>query len=299
MSTPSNPIIIDYSQTDYPDRFTNGNRVAFPRGLVPPEYARYVMQDEYIEVLFLQGTRQTVVVQIDIRYARPDGTIDRLRDIISTGAPLAAGTKRTYQLGDCFLLGVSVSTSVSIAANPNAYASIILFRQTGAGTVTSQTFLAAGYADDGGLSWPFLPSRGPRDGAGYTRSITGTQPAAGADISETVPTGYIWQLRAITMTLTTSNQAANRHPVMVFDDGTNPFWEGDGNLIIAASSSPRISGSPGYTAADIEGTINYILQMPSVLTLLPGWRIRTLTNGIQTLDQWSAPQYVVEEWPAV
>lgn len=55
--------------------------------------------------------------------------------------------------------------------------------------------------------------------------IVGANPAAGAEVSETVPAGETWCLLGVRVTLVTSATVATRQPILTLDDGTNIFFE--------------------------------------------------------------------------
>jgi hypothetical protein len=131
---------------------------------------------------------------------------------------------------------------------------------------------------------------------GRIRSITGTDPAAGAEVSETVPVGAKWRLISFSVTLVTAVAAANRSPALIIDDGTNILYYSTLHAVQTASLT-RIyqyaQGSYWVSAADANGV--YQDGLPG-LYLMPGWRIRTLTTNIQAADNWGAPQYSIEEY---
>jgi hypothetical protein len=84
--------------------------------------------------------------------------------------------------------------------------------------------LLQGYVTDTSrLSFPGSPIRSSIEGPGVLRSITGTNPAANAEISETVPTNARWRVHAIRFTLVTDANVANREVALTLDDGAAVF----------------------------------------------------------------------------
>lgn len=130
---------------------------------------------------------------------------------------------------------------------------------------------------------------------GRMRTITGTNPAAGVEISETVPAGVSWVLRSIAFSLTTSATAANRAVRVVLDDGATIFLRTGGNTTQTASQTLD------YVAADFGvvgtiGTQTVLVGMPlPPYRLLPGHRVRTITINFQAGDDFTAPVLEVEE----
>lgn len=131
---------------------------------------------------------------------------------------------------------------------------------------------------------------------GRSRQVIYTlaNPAAGAEITLTVPAGKVWRVISMSCILTTNATVANRSPAFTFDDGTNTVYKISASQVEAASSGVfyLIQGE-NFQAYSNAGFI----QMPVLRTLLgPGYRIRSSTTAIQTGDQYSAIVLLVEEW---
>ena len=135
----------------------------------------------------------------------------------------------------------------------------------------------------------------PRDGAGTLRSITGSTPAAGAEISETVPANTRWRLLSFRTQIVTAVAVASREPRLILDDGVNEFYRVDNGANIAASLTTVLVWAPSVPISAGIAT-DQIAPIPGDTWLGAGYRIRTLTAAIQAADQYSAPQYEVLEW---
>jgi hypothetical protein len=164
------------------------------------------------------------------------------------------------------------------------------------GAVVPIAALGQGYVTDtsrfGGPGTPLLQSI---DGRGVIRSITGTDPAAGAEVSETVPTNARWRLIAVQVTLVTDATVANRQPAIDLDDGALSFWRSGVGANQTASLTIRnnwgdAAGAFGSTGAPSNGLL------PRDIQLVGGFRIRTSTTNLQAGDNYGAPQMLVEEW---
>ncbi len=129
---------------------------------------------------------------------------------------------------------------------------------------------------------------------GRIRSITGTDPAAQAEISETVPARRRWAIKSIFFHLVTDGTVANRHVSLIIDDGANVLWQ-----ITCASAHPA-SCDTTYSFAQIaaaEALVDCACFHPLPSLALPaGARIRTSTSLLKAGDNFSAPQLLVEEW---
>lgn len=156
--------------------------------------------------------------------------------------------------------------------------------------------LVAGYATDTGrLAWPGSPISDSADGPGVIRTIVGTNPAAGVEIVETVPTNARWRLKTFNYTLVASGAAANRRPVLTIDDGANILWQSFSNVAQTAGQTAIYRAGIG-TPFLLYDTLAYHLPLPVDLPLQGGYRIRTVTAAIDAGDDYAAPIYTVEEW---
>ncbi len=129
---------------------------------------------------------------------------------------------------------------------------------------------------------------------GRIRSITGTDPAAGAEISETVPDRRRWLLRGIYFTLTTSATVADRLIHLIIDDGTNIIAKICVVTAHAADTAKDYSFA-NYGSTQLNPVLCFYLPLP-LFPLIAGYRIRTSTDLIEGDDDYSAPQLLVEEW---
>jgi len=157
--------------------------------------------------------------------------------------------------------------------------------------------LCQGYVYSGHeLMWPPGTDEDMLSGPPLLRSVTGTNPAAGVEISETVPTNARWRLIALLVQLVTDATVANRRPHFIVDDGVNTLFEVETGTDQAASQTIRYNfANTGYRVAVAAQNIAY-LTAPFYLPLFQGWRVRTSTVNLQAGDDYGAPQLLVEEW---
>jgi hypothetical protein len=145
------------------------------------------------------------------------------------------------------------------------------------------------------LAWPGSPLTPLPSGPGRIRTILGTDPAAGIEISEVVPTGARWRVRAFAFTLVTNGNAANRTPVLTIDDGANIFYETGTNVAQTLTQAAKYRAAIGVPLT-LFGALSYNLPLPSDLVLAAGARIRTVTGALDPGDNYGPPVYAVEEW---
>lgn len=145
------------------------------------------------------------------------------------------------------------------------------------------------------VTWPGRPIQSSLDGGGALRSIAGTTPGAGAEVSEAVPTGARWEPISFHARLVTAVAVANRFPRLVLDDGgAIPYGEyHPPPTAQVASTTAAYSWGEGVPAQ--VGQVNYQAPLPVGLRAGAAHRLRTITTGIQAADQWDQVQYLVRE----
>jgi hypothetical protein len=205
-------------------------------------------------------------------------------------------TTVTLLLSEGWLLGAEAGITAGTPLGNGVWGILELVRGPASSLTPFQMLTSDFISTSSPLFWPSEAYIEPLDGAGCLRSIAGTSPGAGAEVSETVPANARWELLAFKATFVTSAAVANRTPGLQLDDGTTAFWRIEPTVAQAASSSRVKTWSPGY-GAFINGSGNLdVMMLLAGNRLGPGFRIRTSTGNIDVADQWSAVQYLVREW---
>lgn len=127
--------------------------------------------------------------------------------------------------------------------------------------------------------------------------LTGTDPAAGAEISETVPAGVRWKLKGVRFTMVTSATVANRFVNFIVDNGTTNIFDVFYPTAHTASLTAVYYAFPlGVTQTGLLGPASNRIyyNIPADMELLPGYRIRTTTTGLDAGDNFGAPTLYVE-----
>lgn len=207
----------------------------------------------------------------------------------------SASTVR-FAIGEGWLLNAQAIVTSGTPAVGQTFARLSLARGTTSNALELFT-MAAGYLTAKmPLSYPGSGVLASVEGAGALRSITGAVPAAGAEVSETIPTGARWKLVAFRSTFTTAVAVANRVPQLALDDGATVFATIAMNGSQAASIVQRYNWLMNFGASQQGSGFDMMLHLPNDGFLSAGFRIRTSTVNIQAADQWSATQYLVREW---
>ena len=130
------------------------------------------------------------------------------------------------------------------------------------------------------------------------RAFAVTQPAAGADFSQTVPAGLQWRIRAVFVKIVTSATVASRQLTLQFkDDQGNLLFQCPASTTQAASLTGLYSFFP--TAPwNVVGTTNFVAPIPPDLTLADSFVIASSTASIQTGDQLQNIVILLEEAPS-
>jgi hypothetical protein len=277
---------------------SQGSIIKFLREGVQPPSIVYMGVGDVIQVTIMAGG-QAITANVNGRWLRAaDGAVVPFT-FQFTASFTRAPTSNTFALGEGFLLSLNVVSSVVFNGTP-IYGTVAMIRggTTGAG-VSFQQLAAGWFGGLRGLFWPGGTYVRPNEGPGVWRSITGATPAAGAEISETVPSQAFWRLYAFRFSLTTSATVATRNVSLRFDDGANVFDEAWPNLNQAQGvTAPYTFSNNAVPSIPALSTNINVMPLDDTKLLPGGFRIRTNTFGIQVGDQYTAPQYLVQEWYA-
>lgn len=224
----------------------------------------------------------------------PTPSVQLINESLIPATDRSAST-RVVGCGEGWLLDWQVSASVGTPFAGQCFAKVEIQRGLGSSALIVSR-LGRGYVTaKQGPEGPFGIPYDSIDSQGAVRSITGTTPGAGAEISEVVPTGARWKLIAFEADLVTSAAAANRVPQLTIDDGANVFARVSVNQNETAGQTWRNSFQLGVPQT-FDGT-RFVVTTPlgCDIVLAAGYRVRTVTASIQAGDQYSAPQYLVQE----
>lgn len=206
-----------------------------------------------------------------------------------------AASTQIIPLGDGWLLNAQVIVTAGSPIIGQTFAKMSMIRGTSAVADELYTLAADNITAQQTCAWPGSGVQGSLDGAGALRSVQGTNPAAGAECSDTVPTGARWQLHAWNANLVTSAVVANRQSTLIIDDGVNILYQaGDGANQTASTTVRHVFGE-GVGFWGNPGGV-FLGTLPTKLQLLAGWRIRTSTQAIDVGDDYGPPQMLIEEW---
>ncbi len=255
--------------------------------------AFYFTGEDNLRVLSLNASSVTELTIVG-RFLAPDGQIQafRFRHVMFTDRTVAT---TTHALGLGWLLDVSVVAASGTPLLGQVFVRLQVVRGLGGATQVLAT-LAQGVCNAvQHLSYPGSAIRTTLEAPGAIRSIAGTDPAAGVEISETVPTAARWRLLSLSFTCATAIAIADRVVRLVFDDGASIYFQSTGLAVQAASSTFRYTWSSNISYGNSVGA-NLTGAYGINLFMLAGHRVTTSTELLQAADDFSAPQLAVEEW---
>jgi hypothetical protein len=253
----------------------------------------YVAGDEYLLVTSY-NTLANATITVSGRMLGTGGRLTPFEDRHVANSDRTAATS-AIRLGEGWLQEITAIAGGGAPVIGQTFARVDLVRGEGAARSIHATLLQGMLTATQRLAWPGSPLGTTLGAPGALRSLTGTNPAANTEISETVPTGARWRLVSFRAALVTDANAANREVALTFDDGTNVYMEAHAGVNQAASLTRQYTASIGAVRGAAATGTGILIALPEVV-LPAGHRIRTSTTNRQATDDWSAPQYLVEEW---
>lgn len=233
-----------------------------------------------------------VTLSISIRFVALNGDIIDHRKFVTLGSTRAQANTN-YALGMGYLLSVFISQNGGSAKRGQTYVQGLLFnnKESFSSAVLFGDYVGASIP----TGWPGGRSVASVEGPGVIRSIAGTNPDAGSEIAESVPSNARWRLLGIQASLVSSADVATRQVHFIIDDGTTE------KLRFSAQTTQIASLTRAYKAAhygDQPAAIgtSIFVNVPFEVLMMTAWRIITSTDNFQAADDWAAPQLMVEEW---
>ena len=273
---------------------TRRPEVTFGTAGVQPPAAFYVDRNDRFRVI-VHNSVSSLVVGLRGRFLSPKGEMQTINEEFTPTSDRVASTS-ILNLGEGFLLDLAIIQSASGVDVRRGQCFIQVRRHRGSGTEIMTGVLLADYLTGSGpVAFPGARQLSSVEGPGVMRVITGTDPAAGAEVSETVPTNARWRLIAARIPLVTDATATNRIVVIVFDDGTTEFYRGSSTFTQTASLG-RTYDLSGLSIEKGSVVDRIQIAVPLPINLLQGFRFRTVTSAFQAGDNWQAPILLVEEW---
>lgn len=139
-----------------------------------------------------------------------------------------------------------------------------------------------------------MPTKGPGP---FLQVAQVAAPAAGAEFTLRAPGQGIWRVMSLAFTFVTSAVVANRRVSLLADDQTDVWFAAVSTVDLTATSTTRLSAYQGAAATGVAGSIVTVALPQDGLLLMPGYRLRSSTAGIDAGDQYSAIRAELIEYP--
>lgn len=261
---------------------------------VQPPTPLYVQPEDSFQLTILNPVLiYASPLRLLMRWLRPDGEIVSICKFLP---PVLGQTVLTFTLGEGFLLSATVTPPDNSIPEPGGTFAILTVQRDTPETRMLHMVLFSDYLCTSHYpTWPYGRQIFPQDGPGRLRSIVGTIPAAGAEISELVPFNTSWNLLSIMYSLTTSAVAGNRQTELSFDDGASTYCRMVPQQAMAASTLHTITWAADC-ASFYDGVRYGTTNLPVPCPLNGNFHIRTNTVNLDVADQYTAPTYLVREW---
>ncbi len=140
-----------------------------------------------------------------------------------------------------------------------------------------------------GVTYPNTSRGDSRPGGGNLTDITGTNPAAGSEISETVTSGEVWRLISMTFTLVTSATVANRRVHFQVNGGEGRLLDAFSDIDQPASTTRQYTVAAFGNLPDREDGDDILIPIPPDFLVSNTDTLETSTTNLQSGDNFSAP----------
>jgi hypothetical protein len=262
--------------------------------VLPSPFQYYVDGADNLRIEVLNAAAD-VTVSVLLRWWNESGEIVPQRfDVTPT-------TDRALTRSDCALargalMNITAFASAGAPIIGQTFVRVQLIRGLSGATLPIATLLQGYVTARQDLAYPGSPIRMSTEDAFPVRVITGTDPAAGVEIAETVPDGAVWELVSVMARLVTNAAGVSRFPLLQLDHGGSTFGLFQVSGTIGPTSAKFCTwhiGGTGYDA--LGGFASFNGALPPGATLRGGDTFRTNTGGFNAGDDWGPPVYAVRE----
>ncbi len=269
--------------------------ITFQNERVAPPSDLYMTR---MDALFITSYNSAVGITIQVRYTflRVDGVV--IVGVLDTHTPNTdrSGVTTVQPLGEGYLLSACVFLGSGTSRRGQTYVQVGVARGVAAARLVHRIIMQGYVGTAINLAWPGNRLEQPREGSGYTRAVTGTNPAPGVEINEVVPTGATWRLTTVRVALTSSATVATRRPLLQLNRAGATVLSVPHPQTQLASLTRIYNWALGMALAVTVTTDSNITGLPIDMYLAAGDGFSTATEAIQAGDDYAAPSYSVEEY---
>ena len=235
------------------------------------------------------------LVAVHYRFLDPERGIIANRE---THNPNSDRTTRSteFALGAGALLNLSVFAETGAPRLGQCFVRVQLIRGRGDAAVVMGTLVQGYVTGNQDLAWPGSPLQYSTDGPGVIRAVLGTDPTAGSELGELVPTGATWELLALSAALVTDATVGDRIARLQVTGVGFCHLRAPANPPIPPSTAAQVcwfADAQYQTAFDAGAVVGPI---PSRLILPAGTILFTWGTIGAAGDDWGRPLLLVREW---
>jgi hypothetical protein len=262
--------------------------------LSPSPYHFRFTGEDFLEIASY-NSQSGIRVAVQGRTWHPGGEI---RPFAFTHIPNTDRSRaiEVFGLANGYLLNAVAFAATGAPRVGQTFVSLHVIRGLAGARVLLATLLQGYITAEQELAFPGSPVLNSVESGGVLRTIFGTNPAAGLEFSETVPSGAQWEILTIRVGFTTDANVANRRPSVQFLSGGGLVYQAPLFTTIPASSGPALSWGQGMSYESAPGTSLLIAGLPIGLRLLGGDIVRSVTENLRAGDDYNAPTLLVREW---
>jgi hypothetical protein len=270
--------------------------VSFITDQLAPTFPLYVTQQDMLQVSVLNFATGLTQVAVNVRFLTPDGQVSWWA--LQTGSVPNDGNLHSFQfpLAEGWIMSAVATEAAGTFNTDKLVYTVVELVKEGTDLVPVYFQLCNGYQY--ACHHPTWPAGNNQDAwadGGALLSVTGTVPAAGANISLAVPRRLRWKIRGMRFSLTTSATAGNRGVLVSLSDGVSDLWHSTAPFNQPASTTQAYSVGPGVAPSAIGGQ-DVQLGLPVDVTLPSLFQVNTECIGLLAGDQFTAPVVLVEQW---
>ncbi len=258
-----------------------------------PDSSLYIGRDDVLAVRSRGSIAASVIIRGRLQQPEDGRVVPQHLTMSSTSTRTA--TLSLFNLAEGYLLGLEILTPTSGVRRGSLYLEASLIR--GGSTADDRVHkLCAGYLETGEtLTWPGGDFEDPLESQGRIDVNPFADPAAGAEVLISVPTGARWRIHSVRFQLVTDITAVVRRVHLVVDNSAVTMYDLAAADTQAASLTRNYNCVPeGFQRAAQDNEI--YIPIPADLRLRSTFRILTLTTNLQAGDNFGAPQVYTEEW---
>lgn len=261
---------------------------------LPPPTSLYTYPEATLRVRILNA-RTGAQVSVRGLFLPVEG---RFVEITETYNPDATRTPNDFfvRVGEGFLIGISASITPTTTQPGECFMLVELGKSTQATYFPLYPLIGGYVVGNSALTWPGSPPANPGVGRGNIRTIVGTDPAAGNEILETVPTNTIWRLMGFRAGFTAANVGVARQIRMgISDPLASSMYVVSNEVDQPINSTTRYNAGPSLASQSVN-RLEFRMPFPADIIMLAGYNFFTIVNTLNAADNWSVPVLFVEEW---